>query len=110
MDEPIEEDAYVNNLYLDHGKQFDYNVYLPNKKYKHTPMRFIISINIYNMLTECFTGLTMYPDSSNMLSLFPNAGENSDAFLSKKEVSWYSDGDEYSCHDGCIALCHFATR
>lgn len=46
MDEPIEEDVYVNNLYLDRGKQFDYNVSLPTKNYSHTLMRFIISINI----------------------------------------------------------------
>lgn len=31
MDEPEEEDVYVNILYLDHGKQFDYNVSLPTK-------------------------------------------------------------------------------
>lgn len=41
MNEPIEEDVCGNNLYLDHGKQFDYNVYLPTKKYKHTLMRYI---------------------------------------------------------------------
>lgn len=86
MDGHIEDKLYVNKYCWTFKNNVTAMFPWPSKNSMQTCFRVRFKVEKY-INVYLSTVLTTYPESSNMLNLFPNTGENSDAFLSKKEVS-----------------------